>query len=150
MISDVQTTSMRLDARVRLVAWRLRGSNNRKLPFHRRSGVRWSAEQAVQEQEKPTWTFLTNHAAVLLCIARDSGVRTRDIASKVEITERAVQRIVADLEAEGYITRTRVGRRNVYEISAERELRHPVTDDQQIGELLDLLRSDTGEAGAAR
>ena len=103
----------------------------------------------MAQTAKPTWTFLTNHAAVLLCIAHDPGVRTRDIAEKVDITERAVQRIVADLEAEGYISRTRVGRRNVYEIRTERELRHPVTDDQQIGELLDLLRTDSDPASSS-
>src|SRR5919202_2239784 len=65
------------------------------------------------------WTFLTNHGVVLLCLAADPGQRLRDVAASVGITERAVQRIVADLEAGGYLTRTRVGRRNQYKLHAD-------------------------------
>ena len=93
------------------------------------------------------WTFLTNHAHVLLCIARDSEVRLRDIAQQVGITERAAQGIVADLVADGYVTRTRVGRRNKYELVGALPLRHPLEQDRRVGELLALL---TGEADGAR
>jgi DNA-binding MarR family transcriptional regulator len=85
------------------------------------------------------WTFLTNHAHVLLCIARDPEVRLRDVAQAVGITERATQRIVADLVRDGYLTRKRVGRRNTYEVHAELPFRHPVEQSNQVGALLTLL-----------
>lgn len=86
-----------------------------------------------------TWTFLTNHAHVLICIARDPRSRLRDIAEQVGITERSTQSIVADLVDGGYLTRRRVGRRNHYEVNAEGKFRHPVERDHEIGQLLDLL-----------
>ncbi|MFF9868155.1 helix-turn-helix transcriptional regulator [Streptomyces sp. NPDC013953] len=82
------------------------------------------------------WTFLTNHARVLLWIARDPQVRLRDVAAGIGITERAVQIIVADLEAAGYLTRTRVGRRNRYTIDPTVALRHPAEADHPVGDLL--------------
>lgn len=85
------------------------------------------------------WTFLTNHGHVLICIANDPGIRGRDIAERVGITERAAQAIVADLVVAGYVRRTRVGRRNRYEIDPDRPLRHPVEHDHRIGELLSVL-----------
>ena len=85
------------------------------------------------------WTFLTNHAHVLLCVARDPGVRLRDVATEVGITERAAQRIVAELVEAGYLVRTREGRRNRYEIHHELPLRHPLEHDHQVGEILTLL-----------
>ncbi len=85
------------------------------------------------------WTFLTNHAHVLLALARDPHCRLRDVAALVGITERSVQAIVADLEAEGYLTRTRVGRRNVYRLHPQRRFRHPAESRHRIGELLDLF-----------
>jgi len=85
---------------------------------------------------EPGWTFLTNHAHVLVCLARDPGERLRDVASQVGITERAVQKIVMELEAAGALTRTRVGRRNSYEIHRKQHLRHPVEHSKTIGELL--------------
>jgi predicted ArsR family transcriptional regulator len=85
------------------------------------------------------WTFLTNHAHVLVCIAEEPDARGRDIAAKVGITERAAQAIVADLVAEGYVTRTREGRRNHYEIVPDAPLRHPLEHDHTIGELLVTL-----------
>lgn len=91
------------------------------------------------EKAKPSWTFLTNHGHVLVCIASDPGIRGRDIATRVGITERATQAIIADLIAEGYVTRTRVGRRNHYEVNSDRPLRHPVEQPHSIGELLRLV-----------
>jgi DNA-binding MarR family transcriptional regulator len=85
------------------------------------------------------WTFLTNHAHVLVCIAEDSDTRLRDVAEKVGITERAAQRIVADLESEGYITTERIGRRNRYVVHTELSLRHPLEQHQSIGLLLRVL-----------
>jgi hypothetical protein len=85
------------------------------------------------------WTFLTNHAHVLLCIAADPGIRLREVAEAVGITERAAQRIVADLVADGYLTRTRIGRRNAYELHPELPLRHPVEKANDVGTLVRLL-----------
>jgi predicted DNA-binding transcriptional regulator len=71
------------------------------------------------------WTFLTNHAHVLFCLSRDPEVRMRDVAVAVGVTERAVQRIVAELEDAGYLRREKTGRRNHYKLQTERPLRHP-------------------------
>lgn len=87
-----------------------------------------------------TWRFVTNHTQVLLCIARDPDVRLRDIAETVEITERAAQRIVADLAEAGYVTRKRVGRRNRYVVNHQAKMRHPSQRDHEVGDLLKLLR----------
>ena len=92
-----------------------------------------------EEQRKPSWTFLTNHAHVLVCISEEPDIRTRDIATKVGITERAAQGIIADLANEGYVTRTREGRRNRYEVHPEAPLRHPLEHDHTVGELLVTL-----------
>ena len=93
----------------------------------------------MSSHEKPGWTFLTNHSHVLLCIARDPEIRLREVATEVGITERAAQRIVAELVEEGYISREREGRRNRYEVHSELPLRHPLEQSHEIGELLDLL-----------
>ncbi|MFJ4694276.1 helix-turn-helix transcriptional regulator [Streptomyces sp. NPDC088766] len=82
------------------------------------------------------WTFLTNHARVLITLARDPESRLRDVADAIGITERAVQFIVADLEAAGYLTRTRVGRRNRYTIDPSVALRHPAEAGHPVGDLL--------------
>lgn len=85
------------------------------------------------------WTFLTNHSHVLLCIADDPDVRLRDVAQKVGITERAAQRIVAELEEAGYLSHEKIGRRNRYEVHANLPLRHPLEDHLEIGALLRVL-----------
>jgi DNA-binding Lrp family transcriptional regulator len=89
----------------------------------------------------PSWTLLTNHAQVLICIANDPGARLRDIAERVGITERAVHRIVVELGDAGYVTRRRNGRRNVYTIRPERPLHDPIVQDrsQSVGRLLQIL-----------
>jgi MarR family len=89
----------------------------------------------------PGWTFLSNHGHVLVCIAEDPDQRLRDIALRVGITERAVFSIVNDLEADGYVRRVPVGRRNRYELDPSRPLRHPVERVHSIGELLGALTS---------
>jgi hypothetical protein len=93
------------------------------------------------ENAGPGWTFLTNHAQVLVCIAHDPGVRLRDIGGRVGITERAAHRIVTELAAAGYITRRRNGRRNTYTINARAPLPDPIAREQSIGELLEILTS---------
>ena len=85
------------------------------------------------------WTFLTNHAHVLFCIARDPEVRLRDVAARVGITERAVQRIVTDLEAEGFLTISKEGRRNRYRLRPELPLRHPIERHRTVKALIDLM-----------
>jgi len=93
----------------------------------------------VEGEGKRRWTFLTNHGHALVCIAQDPGIRIQDIADDVGLTLRAVQSIVSDLVDAGYVTRTRVGRRNRYEVHPEQPLRHPLEEDHQIGELLTAL-----------
>ncbi|HEU5158225.1 MAG TPA: AsnC family transcriptional regulator [Streptosporangiaceae bacterium] len=86
-----------------------------------------------------TWTFLTNHARVLICIARDPTGRIRDIADEIGITERAAQLIIADLERANYLSRTRVGRRNTYSINPQRPFRHPSEGDHRVQELISVF-----------
>ncbi len=86
------------------------------------------------------WTFLSNHAHVLLCIAKEpGGAPPREVAHRVGITERAVQRFVADLEEGGYLSRSREGRRNRYEVHLDRPLRHSVESHREVGVLLNLI-----------
>ena len=95
----------------------------------------------MSSHDHPTsWTFLTNHTQVLICIAQDVDITLRDAANKVGITERAAQRIVADLVEAEIIERRRVGRRNHYLINREAAMRHAAQANHQIGPLLDLLQ----------
>ncbi len=87
----------------------------------------------------PTWGFLTNHAHVLVCVSNDPGIRLRDIAAAVGITERATHRIVTELVEEGYLLREREGRRNRYQVVEDLSLRHPLVVDHRVGELLGVL-----------
>ena len=92
------------------------------------------------------WTFLTNYAHVFLCIAQDPTSRMRDVAMKVGITERAVQHIVAELEAAGYLSHDREGRNNHYTMHTELPLRHPVERHCPISTLIEMtLRGGNGE-----
>lgn len=86
-----------------------------------------------------TWTFLTNHAHVLVYVARDPGARVREIAHAVGVTERTAQGILTDLVDAGYLRREKAGRRNRYECVDDLPLRHPIESDHQIGELLATL-----------
>jgi DNA-binding MarR family transcriptional regulator len=85
------------------------------------------------------WRFVTNHGHVLACVFDQPEARLRDVAEAVGITERAVATIVEQLEAAGYLTRTRTGRRNRYEVHVERPLRHPRHSHRTVGELIDFL-----------
>jgi DNA-binding Lrp family transcriptional regulator len=94
-----------------------------------------------------SWSFLTNHAQVLLCIANDPGIRLREIGEAVGITERAAHRIVGELADAGYISRTRAGRRNRYTIRSHLPLPDPLAHEQKLGDLLAVLarrRTATG------
>jgi DNA-binding MarR family transcriptional regulator len=86
-----------------------------------------------------TWTFLTNHAQVLLCLAETPDIRLRDVAERVGITERATQRIVADLVEGGYVNSERVGRRNRYTVDRQHAMRHSAQFGYEIGALLEAL-----------
>jgi len=85
------------------------------------------------------WSFLTNHARALLCIAHDPGVRLRDIATMVGVTERSAHDMVTDLVDTGYVVKDKEGRRNWYRIQEHVPLRDPVSQEPTIGEMLDLL-----------
>jgi predicted ArsR family transcriptional regulator len=95
------------------------------------------------EDTQKSWRFLSNHTQVLLCVQRDPNARFRDIANRVGITERAAQRIVADLIETGYVESERVGRRKRYRINADAAMRHPAQEGHEIGELLKLLQLKT-------
>ena len=91
------------------------------------------------DHEKPNWTFLTNHAHVLLCLAKSSSMRIRDLALEVGITERAVQRILAELIEEGYVEKIKEGRRNIYKLQTSKPLKHPIEAHKNIDDLLKLI-----------
>lgn len=103
--------------------------------------------EAVPESHNG-WTFLTNHARVLAVIADDNSARIRDIAAHCRLTERAVQKIIADLEQDGYLSHTREGRGNIYRIEPDRVLRHPAEAGLSVAALLSLLAQD--EAARSR
>jgi hypothetical protein len=100
-------------------------------------------------EEGGSWTLLTGHGHVLVEIARNPRARIRDIAGLAGITERAAQGIIADLEAAGYLTRTRAGRRTVYTVHPDRPFRHPAQSGHRVGPFLDLLTSPGDDAGGA-
>ena len=90
---------------------------------------------------KTSWTFLTNHSHVLLSLSQNPYKRIRDIADEVGITERAVQRIIVELEADGYLKHIRDGRRNVYKILSRKSLRHTVEKHRQVYDLINLIKT---------
>ena len=97
-----------------------------------------------RDAPRGSWTLLTGHGHVLVEIARNPEARIRDIAQVAGLTERTVQAIVADLEAEGYLTRGRVGRRNMYTVNTDSQFRHPAQNGLQVGPLLEVLaQADT-------
>jgi predicted transcriptional regulator len=97
----------------------------------------------MSSPQPKNWTFLTNHAQVLLCLAEDPDVRLRDVAERVGITERASQRILAELVDAGYVQTTRVGRRNRYAVDREHAMRHTAQLGFEIGTLLEALGAHT-------
>lgn len=99
--------------------------------------------QAPVLSQSARWTFLTNHAHVLILLHANPGIVLREVANRVRITERAVQRIIHDLEMDGFVKREKVGRQNHYEVVIDKPLRHPIEAHRQIGDLLRLvLESD--------
>jgi MarR family len=100
------------------------------------------------DQNGGAWTLLTGHGHVLVEIARNPEARIRDISPVVGLTERSVQAIVADLEAQGYLTRTRTGRRVVYTVNRDCLFRHSAQEGLRVGPFLDLLTAPEGDLGA--
>jgi hypothetical protein len=96
-------------------------------------------QKGASKTEPSGWDFLTNHAHVLLCVAKDPGIRLRDIAAAVGITERGAHKILTELVDEGYVLRERHGRRNRYTVRPELPLRHPLVHDREVGDLLKVL-----------
>jgi hypothetical protein len=97
-----------------------------------------------------SWSFLTNHARVLLCIARDPGIRLRDLAAEVGITERRAQDIIGDLAQAGYVIKDKTGRRNNYRIQQHLPLQDRVGRPRAIGDVLDLLVAAEGPGSPER
>jgi DNA-binding MarR family transcriptional regulator len=94
---------------------------------------------STEKMTTTSWTFLTNHAHVLLCLAQNPSERIRDMAIEVGITERAVQRIIVELETDGYLERLRDGRRNVYKVFSRKPLRHNIEKHRQVHDLIKLI-----------
>lgn len=97
------------------------------------------SEAAGTQETTNRWTFLTNHAHVLIALSANPDLVLREVALRVGITERGVQRIVQDLEDEGFIRREKVGRKNHYQVLKEQALRHPIEAHRTIGDLLQLI-----------
>ena len=137
---------------IKVVEFRSPAPHDRHMPASPKSPRALSAEREVQRKklpqtagfientEKVGWTFLTNHSHVIILLAQDPSMVLREVASRIGITERAVQRIIAELEQGGFIERQRVGRNNHYLIRTKKTLRHPIESHRTIGDLLNLLR----------
>ena len=111
----------------------------RRVPAKPRPSAAKATTRSVDGKSSGGWTFLSNHAHVLLLLAKEPEIRLRDVAERVGITERAVQRIVADLEKSRYIERVRTGRRNRYKVHPEMPLRHPIEAHRKIASLIHLV-----------
>lgn len=109
-------------------------------------------EEGSSAVKPPAWTFLSNHAHVLVCLARNPDIRLREVAEQVGITERAVFKIVTELEEVGVIRRTRAGRRNHYDIDPSVALRHPLEAERTVGSLLAMVleRAEARRLGIAK
>jgi DNA-binding IscR family transcriptional regulator len=115
-----------------------------KAPVQQSDGTQTMRIERPVEAQGSGWTFLTNHSHVLICLSQEPQLRLRDVAERVGITERAVQRIIADLEGAGILTRSRDGRRNTYEIHAGEPLRHPIEAHCKISDLLRIVEPPEG------
>ncbi len=94
----------------------------------------------ASDKTKSKWTFLSNHSHVLICLARDPQLSLREVALQVGITERAIQKIVTELEEGGYLTRTKDGRSNRYRLVLSKKLRHPVESNCMLRDLVNLIK----------
>ena len=109
--------------------------------LHKIPIARWPSNmpKTSASGKSDSWTFFSNHTHVLLCLCKDPDCVLREVALKVGITERAVQRIVAELEEGGVVERTRVGRRNRYTIRDDVKLRHPIEAHRSVADLLEFI-----------
>jgi predicted transcriptional regulator len=96
--------------------------------------------QKNEQKNENKWTFLSNHSHVLLILAQHPALTLREVAHEIGITERAIQRIVADLEEEGYLVKHRQGRQNHYQIYPSKHLRHPIESHCTIGDLIQMIQ----------
>src|SRR5690348_12829183 len=103
-------------------------------------------EMSPPGERDGSWTLLTGHGHVLVEVARNPGARIRDLSAAAGLTERTVQAIVADLEAAGYLTRTRTGRRTRYTVNRDSVFRHPAQDGHRVGPFLSLLAASGQDA----
>lgn len=92
--------------------------------------------RSEKSSESPSWSFLTNHTHVLVCLSRDHTLTVRELALLIGITERSVQRILSELERAGAIERFKEGRKNTYQIKKDHRLHHPLEDKKTVAELL--------------
>lgn len=101
-----------------------------------------SSDADRNEADGAGWTFLTNHSHVLLVLCKEPELPLREVALRVGITERSVQRIVSDLEAAGYVEKEKQGRRNTYQLRTDAMLRHPVESHRSVGDLIRMVVED--------
>ncbi|MFM7131227.1 MAG: helix-turn-helix transcriptional regulator [bacterium] len=106
------------------------------------------SKKQIAVESQPSWSFLSNHTLVIMCLVGDPLMRMRDIAYRVGITERAVQRILTELEAGGFITRHRDGRRNSYSIHLDHPIGHPMTGQRTVSELMNLRDAKAADASS--
>ena len=109
-----------------------------------------TVKKTVPSVEEAKWTFLTNHAHVLLCLAEQPELLLREVAAQVGITERGVQKIVAELVAAGLLTRAREGRRNTYELNTCQPLRHPIEAHCTVDGLIHFVLDSKKPAASAK
>jgi len=116
-----------------------KNGGSKKAPSHGTASSKTRQPGDPARTPEHRWTFLSNHAHVLICLARDPDIRLRDVAELIGITERAVQSILTDLEAEGLVQRYREGRRNSYKLKLNQPLRHPIEKHRRVGDLVKLI-----------
>ena len=121
--------------RLKMATKKLKKTNGKTVNGSRRSPTPVAAE----EHSGPRWTFLTNHAHVLTVLDSDPNLTLREVALRVGITERAVQRIVLELEQSGFLERQKIGRQNQYKVLKHQPLRHPIEAHRSIGDLLSMI-----------
>jgi len=107
-----------------------------------RKSVVAEIQSSTSQTASARWTFLTNHSHVLILLSQNSAMVLREVALRVGITERAVQRIIAELEEAGILERERIGRQNTYRINSKQHLRHPIESHRTIADLLSLGTQD--------
>jgi MarR-like DNA-binding transcriptional regulator SgrR of sgrS sRNA len=98
---------------------------------------------SMSDSQQRPWTFLTSHARVLILISQNPSIRVRDVAEMAGITERSAQRIIVELEDDGYLTHQKLGRRNRYTLSTDSTLRHPLEQAVEVCSLLDVFKETT-------